>query len=114
MSDSIVVAVRCRPFNKRELQLGGIIPCVTMKDKTTMLLDNSYMNTGKQDDRSFTFDYSYWSVNPVDYHYATNITVYNDLGQLVLENAIHGYNCCLFAYGQTGAGKSYSMVGYGS
>lgn len=25
-----------------------------------------------------------------------------------------GFNCSLFAYGQTGAGKSYSMVGYGS
>jgi kinesin family protein 1 len=24
-----------------------------------------------------------------------------------------GYNTSLFAYGQTGAGKSYSMVGYG-
>jgi hypothetical protein len=24
-----------------------------------------------------------------------------------------GYNCSLFAYGQTGAGKSYSMMGYG-
>jgi len=26
----------------------------------------------------------------------------------------NGYNCCLFAYGQTGAGKSYSMIGYGA
>jgi hypothetical protein len=25
-----------------------------------------------------------------------------------------GFNCCLFAYGQTGAGKSYSMLGYGT
>ena len=25
-----------------------------------------------------------------------------------------GFNCCLFAYGQTGAGKSYSMIGYGN
>ena len=25
-----------------------------------------------------------------------------------------GFNCSLFAYGQTGAGKSYSMVGYGN
>jgi kinesin family protein 1 len=24
-----------------------------------------------------------------------------------------GFNCCIFAYGQTGAGKSYSMLGYG-
>jgi phage terminase large subunit len=31
----------------------------------------------------------------------------------VLENAYDGFNCSLFAYGQTGAGKSYSMVGYG-
>ncbi len=31
----------------------------------------------------------------------------------MLDNAWEGFNCCLFAYGQTGAGKSYSMVGYG-
>lgn len=30
-----------------------------------------------------------------------------------MENAIAGYNCCLFAYGQTGSGKSYSIFGYG-
>ena len=27
---------------------------------------------------------------------------------------VTGFNCSLFAYGQTGAGKSYSMVGYGN
>ena len=32
----------------------------------------------------------------------------------MLENAWQGYNVSLFAYGQTGAGKSYSMVGYGA
>ena len=37
----------------------------------------------------------------------------DDLGIGVLENAWQGYNVSLFAYGQTGAGKSYSMVGYG-
>lgn len=31
-----------------------------------------------------------------------------------MANAWEGYHCCLFAYGQTGAGKSYSMVGYGA
>ena len=39
--------------------------------------------------------------------------VFNDLGQGVLNNAYGGYNTSLFAYGQTGAGKSYSMIGYG-
>jgi len=29
----------------------------------------------------------------------------------MLEHAMEGYNVCLFAYGQTGAGKSYTMMG---
>ena len=39
--------------------------------------------------------------------------VFNDLGQDILKNAWGGYNATLFAYGQTGAGKSYSVLGYG-
>ena len=46
--------------------------------------------------------------------YADQQRVFDDLGQGVLNNAYGGYNSCLFAYGQTGAGKSYSMVGYGT
>jgi len=37
--------------------------------------------------------------------------VYNDLGEEMLEHAFEGYNVCIFAYGQTGAGKSYTMMG---
>lgn len=29
----------------------------------------------------------------------------------VLQHAFEGYNVCIFAYGQTGAGKSYTMMG---
>lgn len=29
----------------------------------------------------------------------------------MLEHAFEGYNVCIFAYGQTGAGKSYTMMG---
>lgn len=36
---------------------------------------------------------------------------FDTFGQRVLDNAWNGFHCCLFAYGQTGAGKSYSMVG---
>jgi hypothetical protein len=46
--------------------------------------------------------------------YADQKRVFEDLGQGVLNNAYEGFNSCLFAYGQTGAGKSYSMVGYGT
>ena len=37
----------------------------------------------------------------------------NLLGNNVLEKAWQGLNSTLFAYGQTGAGKSYSIFGYG-
>ena len=76
-------------------------------------------NTG--DERTFTFDYSFWSHDgfrvddngifvPTSPKYADQNVVYEALGKQVLDNAWEGYNCCLFAYGQTGSGKSYSMV----
>lgn len=37
--------------------------------------------------------------------------VFDDLGTDVIQAAFEGYNACIFAYGQTGAGKSYSMMG---
>ena len=37
--------------------------------------------------------------------------VYNDIGREMLDHALEGFNICIFAYGQTGAGKSYSMMG---
>lgn len=40
--------------------------------------------------------------------------VFGQQGKDILDNAFAGYNCSLFAYGQTGAGKSYSIVGYGA
>jgi hypothetical protein len=40
--------------------------------------------------------------------------VYKDLGKGILKNAFDGYNSSLFAYGQTGAGKSYTVGGMGT
>lgn len=78
-----------------------------------------------QAERPFTFDYSFWSHDGFEINkegiavktndqYADQDHVYDCLGKQVLDNAWEGYNCCLFAYGQTGAGKSYSMIGYGA
>ena len=37
--------------------------------------------------------------------------VFDTLGKPLLDSVFKGYNTCLFAYGQTSAGKSYSMMG---
>ena len=41
------------------------------------------------------------------------LQVFDDLGVEVVKATFDGYNSCVFAYGQTGAGKSYTMSGYG-
>lgn len=40
-----------------------------------------------------------------------SLQVFDDLGQGVLDSAFEGYNACIFAYGQTSAGKTYTMMG---
>lgn len=44
-------------------------------------------------------------------HFADQNKVFRDIGEDMLVHAFEGYNVCIFAYGQTGAGKSYTMMG---
>ena len=78
-----------------------------MQNETTFL----HMPTEDKDNRSFTFDHSFWSHSQEDDHFASQEQVYECLGSQLLQDVFEGYNACLFAYGQTGAGKSYSMMG---
>jgi hypothetical protein len=63
------------------------------------------------EDKSFTFDNSFWSHDEQDEHYAHQEDVYNCLGEDFLDHNFEGYHTCIFAYGQTGSGKSYTMMG---
>uniref|UniRef100_A0A673MXL7 Kinesin motor domain-containing protein n=1 Tax=Sinocyclocheilus rhinocerous TaxID=307959 RepID=A0A673MXL7_9TELE len=66
----------------------------------------------KEAPKNFTFDYSYWShSSEEDPSFASQGKVYQDIGEEMLLHAFEGYNVCIFAYGQTGAGKSYTMMG---
>ena len=47
----------------------------------------------------------------LDSNFASQKKVYEDIGVEMLDHAFEGYNVCIFAYGQTGAGKSYTMMG---
>ncbi|KAF2453542.1 P-loop containing nucleoside triphosphate hydrolase protein [Lineolata rhizophorae] len=63
------------------------------------------------DEKSFTFDHSFWSHNETDPHYATQEDIYHSFGVEFLDHNFEGYHTCIFAYGQTGSGKSYTMMG---
>ncbi|XP_064156902.1 kinesin-like protein KIF1B isoform X18 [Anguilla rostrata] len=105
---SVKVAVRVRPFNSRET--GKESKCIIqMQGNSTTILNPK---NPKEPAKSFSFDYSYWShTSPEDPCFASQCLVYNDIGKEMLQHAFEGYNVCIFAYGQTGAGKSYTMMG---
>uniref|UniRef100_A0A670J526 plus-end-directed kinesin ATPase n=1 Tax=Podarcis muralis TaxID=64176 RepID=A0A670J526_PODMU len=105
---SVKVAVRVRPFNSRETSKES--KCIIqMQGNSTSILNPK---NPKEAPKSFSFDYSYWShTSPDDPCFASQNRVYNDIGKEMLLHAFEGYNVCIFAYGQTGAGKSYTMMG---
>ncbi|XP_074820366.1 kinesin-like protein KIF1A isoform X14 [Natator depressus] len=105
---SVKVAVRVRPFNSREM--GRDSKCIIQMTGNTTTIVNP--KQPKEMPKSFSFDYSYWShTTPEDINYASQKQVYQDIGEEMLQHAFEGYNVCIFAYGQTGAGKSYTMMG---
>nr|XP_036231174.1 kinesin-like protein unc-104 isoform X21 [Bactrocera oleae] len=107
---SVKVAVRVRPFNSREI--GRESKCIIqMSGATTAITNPKVPLNSSEAIKSFNFDYSYWSHDPRDPEFSTQEMVYKDIGEEMLQHSFDGYNVCIFAYGQTGAGKSYTMMG---
>ncbi|XP_030850890.1 kinesin-like protein KIF17 isoform X2 [Strongylocentrotus purpuratus] len=101
MAEAVKVIVRCRPLNGREKSL-KCKTCVKMDGKRgycEILKPNS-----KDPSKSFTFDGAYF----VD---STTEQIYGDIAYPLVDGVLEGYNGTIFAYGQTGCGKSFSMQG---
>ncbi|KAI4473320.1 hypothetical protein M0802_016185 [Mischocyttarus mexicanus] len=105
MSESVKVAVRCRPMSNREQQQG----CrnVVTIDRLTKCctLENPSSTNGLPGGKVYQFDATFGAE-------ASTELVYEDVGSVIVEAVLHGYNGTVFAYGQTGCGKSYTMRGF--
>ncbi|PNH67530.1 hypothetical protein VD0002_g2215 [Verticillium dahliae] len=117
---NVRVVVRVRAFLPREINRGAecLIEMNPMTQETTLLVpnDNDPANSRAKsrkviEEKSFTFDNSFWSHDATDKHYAPQEEIYNTLGEEFLDHNFEGYHTCIFAYGQTGSGKSYTMMG---
>ncbi|KAJ5939347.1 hypothetical protein N7466_002481 [Penicillium verhagenii] len=120
---NVRVVVRVRKFLPREIQRQA--ECLISMDPHTQMTrlaapKPSADDLGKPksqargkilEDKSFTFDNSFWSHDEEDEHFAQQEDVYNCLGEEFLDHNFEGYHTCIFAYGQTGSGKSYTMMG---
>ncbi|XP_004862325.1 kinesin-like protein KIF14 [Heterocephalus glaber] len=102
----VTVAVRVRPFSKREkIEKASQVVFMNGEEITVEHPDMKQVYT-------FIYNVSFWSFDECHPHYASQMTVYETLAAPLLERAFEGYNTCLFAYGQTGSGKSYTMMGF--
>eukprot|EP00794_Sanderia_malayensis_P020150 gene20150-22124_t len=116
---SVKVAVRARPLNKREIENGAEI-ILSIEQQTVRIVNTKLKNELSLEShkiknpfymKEFKFNFSYWSVSENDPHFTNEDQIYGDLGADVVKSAFVGYNACIFAYGQTGAGKTYTMMG---
>ncbi|KAI1812746.1 kinesin-domain-containing protein [Poronia punctata] len=96
-ANSIKVVARFRPQNKIELESGGE-PIVSFDGNDTCSI------TSNEASGSFTFDRVFDM--KVKQHEIFDYSI-----KPTVDDILNGYNGTVFAYGQTGAGKSYTMMG---
>ncbi|XP_042145611.1 kinesin-II 85 kDa subunit [Ixodes scapularis] len=103
-TENIRVVVRCRPLSEKE-KAAGCQNIVTVDSvQGTLLVANPPGSHGDAPPKMFTFD----TVFDAD---SKQMDVYNQAARPIVENVLEGYNGTIFAYGQTGTGKTYTMAG---
>lgn len=117
-NERVRVAVRVRPLNSSERLHGhqNIIQIDENKGNTLTIWDPIGLEALDREEfrdidpscwaRQFHFDYCLYS-NENDELYQSQESVFQIIGQPVVNWALDGYNSCVFAYGQTGAGYEY-------
>ncbi|KAL5019094.1 hypothetical protein ScPMuIL_004816 [Solemya velum] len=105
---TLTVALRVRPMNEDEILMSSSI-AHKVDDNMVILLDpmedpDDILRANRSREKHFMFDYSFDSNS-------TQESVYEATTKILIGNVINGYNATVFAYGATGAGKTYTMLG---
>jgi hypothetical protein len=114
---NIITAVRVRPMFTAEKKLGcRRIIDMSATENWTRIINPALLSVDIADlncySNEYKFDYSFWSYDTSPgRQLATQETLYETIGVYTIETAWQGYNCSVFAYGQTSAGKTYTMMG---
>ncbi|CAI4054912.1 Kip1p SKDI_02G0460 [Saccharomyces kudriavzevii IFO 1802] len=105
-SDSnIHVYVRCRSRNKREIDEKSSVVISTLGPQgKEIILSNGSHQSYSSSKKTYQFDQVFGAESDQE-------TVFNATAKNYIREMLHGYNCTIFAYGQTGTGKTYTMSG---
>ena len=93
--DNIKVILRIRPKSKNEQNSN----CNYLKIENNTLIINT-----KNDSRQFHFDY-------IANEESSQYDLFINSAKLICDKVLEGYNGTIFVYGQTGAGKTYTLLG---
>ncbi|KAK6972865.1 Kinesin-like protein kif3b [Biomphalaria glabrata] len=102
-SESVKVVVRCRPLNEKEIAEGHS-RVVEMDVKKGVIEVKNPKAGNTEPPKKFTFDSVYdWNSKQRD--------LYDETFYALVDSVLQGFNGTIFAYGQTGTGKTHTMQG---
>ena len=101
--ESVKVSVRCRPMSSTEKS--DKRECIVRVDtrKSELVIRNPKTDS-TEPPKTFTYDFVYGTDSSQE-------QIYCDTAYPIVESVLEGYNGTIFAYGQTGTGKTFTMEG---
>jgi len=108
-SSNILVVVRCRPMSENEKRAKEEDVVKVIDGQQMIIHDPGHtavndMRKARVRDRHFAFDHAFGQTTPSD-------KVYNSTTRFLVDGVVAGFNATVFAYGATGSGKTYTMLG---
>ncbi|KAL7733782.1 hypothetical protein ACLKA6_011505 [Drosophila palustris] len=116
---NIKVVVRVRPYNRREQEQNQRC-IIKVMDRSSLLFDpdeeddefffqgtkQQYRDISKRTNKKLSMEYD--RVYDID---RTNEDLFMECTAPLVDAVLDGYNCSVFVYGATGAGKTFTMLG---
>uniref|UniRef100_A0A3P9I6S2 Kinesin-like protein n=2 Tax=Oryzias latipes TaxID=8090 RepID=A0A3P9I6S2_ORYLA len=103
-SESVKVVVRCRPLNRKEESSGPVGGIVQMDLRLGQVILRNPRASPSEPQKTFTFDAVYDGNSK-------QRDLYDESVRPLIDSVLAGFNGTIFAYGQTGTGKTYTMQG---
>lgn len=103
-NECVQVIVRCRPISEKEIDNDCYKVVTVYPNRGVIEVENPKAKTDNERKKMFTYDGVYDSN-------ASQQSIYDETVRPLVASVLEGYNGCVFAYGQTGTGKTFTMEG---